>query len=302
MKKTFDYHKEFFHRPFWTPANQRFLFILVVVFLFALSTTFLLMQYVSFLPEVLLRQNIKEKYITYLSNIYMNVKPTAPPTPSVPEARIIRKAETATPAAPPRPTVARALKKVKPPRRSQPATTTPEVTALQKGRVGGTNPLVARAIEAAPGLIQPSQSQPLFTPSATYRRKAESYEIAKAITGAYEGVDYSIPPPEYTDFEIAQGYRNEEEIIMAVNGKKKYIRYCINKFHRNDPSIRGNIVVKFKIHPDGYVIPSSIKIVESDIPDPRVLRCIKRVISRWRDFPKVAYEDGIYTITQKYVF
>ncbi len=299
MEKSFNYHKEFFHRPLWTPANRRFFLTLISVFVVTFGITLALIQYMGFLPEVKLHRTIKEKYITYLSNIYLNTRPKVEVTQPAPQAKIVH--QPAPPLA--KTTIEEVIKSTTQPAKPS-AASNPEVTALQKGRVGGTgtNPVIAQAIEAVPGLIQPSESRPVFSPTVTYRRKAESYEVAKVITGAYEGVDYSIPPPEYTDFEIAQGYRNEEEIIMAVNGKKKYIRYCINKFHRNDPSIRGNIVVKFKIHPDGYVIPSSIKIVESDIPDPRVLRCIKRVIARWRDFPKVAYEDGIYTVTQKYVF
>ncbi len=292
----YNYRKEFFHRPFWTESNKRFIITIISVFIITFSFTLALIRYTSLLPEIRIQKTIKERYISYISNIYAEVKPKVeiPPTPSVPP--IMEEKNLAAP-----PIIEEVVRKTTPARSTRQGKAGRESKILQKGRIG-TNPVIAQAIEAVPGLIQPSESKPVFTPAATYRRKAKEYEIAKAISGAYEGVDYSIPPPEYTDFEIAEGYRNEEEIIMAVNGKKKYIRHCINKYHRNDPSIRGNIVVKFKIHPDGYVIPSSIKIVESDIPDPRVLRCIKKVISRWRDFPKVAYEDGVYTITQKYIF
>ena len=292
----YNYQKEFFHRPFWTESNVRFIRIVISVFVITLGLTLLLIRYTGLLPEIKIQRSIKEKYISYISNIYAGVKPKTSPAPEKTAPPIVEKAPA------PAPSPIEKLIEETTPAPSAKKPTSREASVLNKGRIGGGNSIIAQAIEAVPGLVEPPTSSPVFTPSATYRRKAEEYEIAKVITGAYEGVDYSIPPPEYTDFEIAQGYRDEEEIIMAVNGKKKYIRHCINKYHRNDPSIRGNIVVKFKIHPDGYVIPGSIKIVESDIPDPRVLRCIKRVISRWRDFPKVAYEDGVYTITQKYIF
>ena len=80
------------------------------------------------------------------------------------------------------------------------------------------------------------------------------------------------------------------------------IKYCFEKYARYDPSISGDLSISFAIHPDGFVIPASVKITKSTIRDPRISDCVRKQIQRWRNFIPLAYENGNFKITRKYVF
>jgi hypothetical protein len=80
------------------------------------------------------------------------------------------------------------------------------------------------------------------------------------------------------------------------------VKYCFERMNHFDPTFSGYLLLRFTIHPDGYVIPASIKFLKTDIKDPRVLDCIRKQLQRWRNFTPIAYEDGNFTVTRKYVF
>ncbi|HFE65480.1 MAG TPA: AgmX/PglI C-terminal domain-containing protein, partial [Caldithrix sp.] len=111
-----------------------------------------------------------------------------------------------------------------------------------------------------------------------------------------------ISKPEVFHFASQNGNRSLEETTAVMSLNEHDVKYCIDKSKRYDPTFTGDILVRFTIHPNGYVIPSSIKIIKSNITDIRVIRCIKKSIRRWRNFPRIALEEGSFTVTRKYVF
>lgn len=111
-----------------------------------------------------------------------------------------------------------------------------------------------------------------------------------------------IAKPNFTDFEVPEGYRSFEETIMVGKESKRYIETCLDRFFRVQPRFRGKIIVKFDVHPEGYVIPETLKIVYSDIEYEPIKECIKKNIRRWVTYPPVPKEQGIYSVTQKYLF
>jgi hypothetical protein len=76
----------------------------------------------------------------------------------------------------------------------------------------------------------------------------------------------------------------------------------LDRFFRVQPRFRGKIIVKFDVHPDGHVIPETLKIIHSDIEYEPIKECIKKNILRWVTYPAVPKEQGIYSVTQKYLF
>ena len=111
-----------------------------------------------------------------------------------------------------------------------------------------------------------------------------------------------IKKPNFTNFEVVTGYREHEETILTVGGDVEDVEKCIKRFSFLNTDLRGNVEVKFTVHPDGYVLPESIRIIRSDIKDSRILGCIKKSIGRLRNLQSVAAGMGEYTITHKYVF
>ena len=112
----------------------------------------------------------------------------------------------------------------------------------------------------------------------------------------------NISEPTFTDFNIVKGYRSFEETIAVGSESKRIIQRCLDRYFRLHPRFRGKIVVKFDVHPEGYIIDESLKIVYSDIAYEPVMLSIRKSILRWVSYPEVPLESGIYSVTQKYIF
>jgi len=161
------------------------------------------------------------------------------------------------------------------------------------------NSIVENIAPLASAKVTTEKASPL---SPILRRRNAAERNLRVFKAPPQNSEITIKPPEITDFQVVKGYRKYQQTLSISSENKEFIRYCVEKFKSRLEDFRGNIVVRFEIHPDGYVIPESVKIIKTDIKDPRILQCIKKNIRRWRNFPKVAYEMGNYTITQKYIF
>ncbi len=308
----YDYRKVFFRRPFWTELNALFYRILLCVSVVVLFVVGLLMRYFDRLPPHVIYSQVKKTYLSYIMNLRQTLPtPSEEPLSELPEEGLLPltlptgEVAEAEPVETERSVIEEAVAGVKQTftealTRSPATTADPAIVALLKN-AGSSEDLIRAAIESSPGLVIPEET-PVYTPVAAYRQRAEKYRQGAEQYSRATLENVQVPPPQFTDFEVIQGVRDYEQTLTVANGNKYLIKYCIEKYYRHDPSVRGNIVVKFDIHPEGYVIPESIRIIRSDIQDPRVLRCIQRTIRRWRNFPRVAYEMGEYTITQKYIF
>ena len=98
------------------------------------------------------------------------------------------------------------------------------------------------------------------------------------------------------------GYRDPDEIYRVVSGHLPTIEHCFQKARRINKNIKGYIKYEFRISYDGYVIPESIRILNSTIRDPLVEACIRKTIKRWRDFQKLDEKMGIARVVQKFAF
>ncbi len=94
--------------------------------------------------------------------------------------------------------------------------------------------------------------------------------------------------------------RDPEVIDAVINKNKASVEYCYQSQLKLDPNLRGEIVVRFDILPDGRV--GSVKIISSTLNNSKVERCIQRSIRRWSNFPKLHDSRSIVTIQTKFVF
>ncbi len=283
MKRSgYDFKKVFFKRPIWTEDAVLFGKILTITAILLLTITGIYVSFYLGTPSGSMSMKVKKKYIARLAEIAKDQPVMFASSTNEPEALITVLPEDAR-----EPDVAA-------------PTVMPEKIRAQKSRV------VPRPVqlEIEPEEI-PRPEMPAWTAAAksmeNYRNQRRTYEKnIRQLNRAKKEI--TIPDSKFTDFEIISGIRDDEETLAIASENRKLLQHCIDRVHRLHGSARGNIVVKFDIHPEGYAIPESVRIIEADVPDPQILQCVKRSIKRWRNFPRVAYELGVYSLTQKYIF
>ncbi|KAA3617759.1 MAG: hypothetical protein D8M58_00590 [Calditrichaeota bacterium] len=98
------------------------------------------------------------------------------------------------------------------------------------------------------------------------------------------------------------GYRDQEEVYRVIETKSVNIESCYNKAARYGMVKSGYVKVQFKITSDGYILPQSIRIIESNLRNKSVEQCIKKTIRRLRGFEKLDESKGTARIRHKFVF
>jgi hypothetical protein len=318
-KRSYDYFKIFFHRPIWTELNVLFWKFLSISAIILLSLTLLSIRYYNKYPVHRIKYQLKQTYLTRIVSFYGNAEilPPALEETGYPatlaktmllESSLMEAIETDVAG---EATASRAS----PSKGNTGRNTVPRITGNVPDQKKGYDPsmvaglsgsaqtgaIMQEAIGSIATAVKPSEAK-RYAPMEPYNTRKKAYESDVKELSRADNEKIDIAESQFTDFDIATGVRDYEQIITTANENKKYVKHCIDRYYRNDPTFKGNMVVKFDIHPEGHVIPQSIRVVVSDIKDVRVLNCIKRTIRRWHNFPRVPYELGEYSITQKYVF
>lgn len=325
-KGNYNYFKVFFRRPILTELNVLFWKFLAVSAIILFSLTLLSVRYYNKYPVNRLTYQLKQTYLSRIVSFYEKFEITppeltepeysttlagvTPPESSQMERMTEEMDEAETEVA-----NGENIGRGKPSKGNPGGNAALQVTgkapdnknAYDPSMVAGlpgsaqSNASMQEAIGSIASAVKPGEAMQL-SPMEPYNTRKKAYESNTKVLFRAENENIDIAESRFTDFEITTGIRDYEKIITTANENERYVKQCIDRYYRNDPTFRGNMVVKFDIHPEGNVIPSSIRVVDSDIKDVRVLNCIKRTIRRWRNFPHVPYEMGEYTITQKYVF
>ncbi|MEE4310526.1 MAG: AgmX/PglI C-terminal domain-containing protein [candidate division KSB1 bacterium] len=94
--------------------------------------------------------------------------------------------------------------------------------------------------------------------------------------------------------------RSPEEISKILLAHNRTIQDCYKQALRQDNGLKGKIVVKFTVTPDGEV--TEVHIVNSNLKNGNLERCILRRIKRWKDFGFCDPDIGDLTYRQTYVF
>ncbi len=96
------------------------------------------------------------------------------------------------------------------------------------------------------------------------------------------------------------GGRSQDAVAEIVARHTAAIQSCYQSEVRRTPELKGKIVVRFVITPQGTV--ESATIISSTLNNPRVEKCVISRILRWDDFGAVAPDKGKTTIRQVYTF
>ncbi len=282
MPHSFDYKKEFFERPFLTPENIRFWSILAVVafvyFSFAISS----IHWASNLPSEKIFTEIKRGYQAYLLDL--EVENITLADDLLVDADLLFNPDLD-------------INKQAFPEAQEVST-----GRRGRGRRGNANVLFANIeIEAITSAVKKVPGYTGINPYDSRRERSLSYDNEINLFKSHHD-RIRIPIPPTIKFASRNGYRDIYETTAVMEINELDIKFCFEKAARFNPGFSGHILLSFTIHPDGYVIPPSIKIIQSNISDSRILDCVVKSIRRWRNFKQIAYEDGSYTITRKYIF
>lgn len=94
--------------------------------------------------------------------------------------------------------------------------------------------------------------------------------------------------------------RHSDEVSEVVNRHNSSIQYCYQRELKQNPDLKGKLVVRFTISPDGTV--KDVKIVSSTLNSSSIERCVISRIKRWDDFGAVDASKGDATFRQVYTF
>jgi hypothetical protein len=96
------------------------------------------------------------------------------------------------------------------------------------------------------------------------------------------------------------GSRDPDAVSAVVNSHNAAIQYCYQRALRRNPDLKGKLVVRFTITPEGTV--KNVEVVSSTLNDPDVIDCILSRIRRWDDFGAIDPSLGDATFRQVYAF
>ncbi len=281
MPKTFNYKKEFFTRPILTTENLRFWAIIAIVGFFYFSFAITAIRWATNLSSEQIFSEIQKGYQAFLLDLEienLNIESSLSSQTQLiydPDLNIEKYLST--------------IEKVSTPRRS----------VVRRPRREDLYPNLE--IEAIASAVRSVPGYPRVAPYQARQERVLTYDDRKDVFRSHND-QISIPLPQTIKFASSNGNRDLYETTAIIEMNESDIKFCFERATRYNPGFSGNILISFTIHPDGYVIPSSIKIVKSDISDSRILNCIVKSMRRWRNFKRLAYEEGSYTITRKYIF
>ncbi|RMH64046.1 MAG: hypothetical protein D6677_05780 [Calditrichaeota bacterium] len=98
------------------------------------------------------------------------------------------------------------------------------------------------------------------------------------------------------------GHRDQNEILQVMYEKQRVIENCFQKAARYNTVRSGAVKVEFEIDPRGFVIPGSVRIIHSTIRNRMVEQCIKKNISRWRNFAQLEDQQRPAHVVHKFIF
>ncbi len=94
--------------------------------------------------------------------------------------------------------------------------------------------------------------------------------------------------------------RDSDKVSEVVNGHNSSIQYCYQRELKQNPDLKGKLVVRFTIGPDGKI--KDVKIISSTLNSPSIERCVLSRIKRWDNFGAIDPAKGDATFRQVYTF
>jgi len=94
--------------------------------------------------------------------------------------------------------------------------------------------------------------------------------------------------------------RNADQVTRVVLAHNRAIQDCFKQALKKQPELKGKIVVRFSVKPDGSV--DLVEIIQTTINYDPMLRCVVNRIRRWNDFGEGDPSLGTVSYRQTYVF
>ncbi len=94
--------------------------------------------------------------------------------------------------------------------------------------------------------------------------------------------------------------RNSDAVSEVINSHNSSIQYCYQREIKQNPDLKGKLVIRFTITPEGKV--KDVKILSSTLDNPRIEQCVVSRIARWDDFGAIDPSKGDATFRQVYTF
>ncbi len=301
---SYNYKKEFFQRPLFNELNVLFLKFLTFSALLLIPLTIAYVSYYNQFPQQHLDYKIRQNYLSRIVKLYKNAKqPLYASINMGPGLFIPEMDEHPDDFLEDSPVFKREVEIISKTRQlpQGPAKSFDQSLAAFLKSPSQTKVDVQSAIDRIPTVATPAPTRTLSLVEP-YQTRKQAYESNIKKFNKMESGKVTIPEATFTDFGVVQGVRKYEETITIVNENNHNLKYCFRRILRNDPTAHGFIQLQFSIHPEGYVIRNSVKVLNTNIRDRRVVQCVTRSVSRWRNFPQVPYENGEYSVTQKYIF
>jgi TonB family protein len=98
----------------------------------------------------------------------------------------------------------------------------------------------------------------------------------------------------------ATGSRDRDAVAAIVAKHTSAIQFCYQRELKRSPNLKGKVVVRFVIAPQGTI--ESVTILASTLGNPTVENCIAERIKRWDDFGAIDPAKGNTTFRQVYTF
>jgi TonB family protein len=108
------------------------------------------------------------------------------------------------------------------------------------------------------------------------------------------------PLIEETEDGKATGTRDRDAVAATVAKHTAAIQYCYQRELKRSPNLKGKVVVRFVITPQGTV--ESVTVLASTLGNSTVETCITERIKRWDDFGAIDPSKGNTTFRQVYTF
>lgn len=108
------------------------------------------------------------------------------------------------------------------------------------------------------------------------------------------------PLIEETEDGKATGTRDRDAVAAVVSQHTSAIQFCYQRELKRTPNLKGKVVVRFVITPQGTV--ESVAILSSTLGNSAVENCLAQRIKRWDDFGAIDPAKGNTTFRQVYTF
>ncbi len=94
--------------------------------------------------------------------------------------------------------------------------------------------------------------------------------------------------------------RNQDDVQGMILKHNNSVQYCYQRELKRNPNIKGKLVVRFSITPQGTV--KDVEVISSTLNNRKVERCVSNRIRRWSDFGAIDASYGDTTVRQAYAF